>query len=228
VAGVGVSVEREDNFWEIIMQTTVIRQQIANAVSHEQQTGSLAALLRQFAQMHGLRPTAEEVGGTVSFIREYIEHAPAFLEAVAAAAVKAGASRDVSPILEAAEQYFLAPLDLIPDHLGLVGLMDDAYLAHKLIQGVADNYRNQTGNVLLPLPLDLTKTNQAMRNLIGEPLASQLDAAVAATFGSPQIQQVLNQFSMLSDSFSMSRDPVWGNASIDEIVDVRLGAMGVV
>jgi uncharacterized membrane protein YkvA (DUF1232 family) len=211
-----------------MMQTQAIRQQIAGAVSHEQQTGTLAALVQQFAQSHGVNPTPAAVGGTVTFIREYIEHAPALLEAVAAAAEEAGVSRDVFPILQAAEQYFLAPFDFIPDHLGLLGLMDDAYLTHKLIQGVADNYRNQTGKVLLPLPMDLTKVNMAFRNLIGEPLATQLDGAVAATFASPLIQQALSQVSMLGPSLGMSQDPIWGNASIDEIVDVRMGAMGIV
>lgn len=210
------------------MQIQAIRQQIAGAVSHEQQTGALAALVQQFAQSHGANPTSAEVGGTVTFIREYIEHAPALLDAVAAAAEEAGVSRDVSPILEAAEQYFLAPFDFIPDHLGLLGFMDDAYLTHKLIQGVADNYRNQTGKDLLPLSMDLTKVNLVIRNLIGEPLASQLDGAVAATFASPLIQQVLSQVSMLGPSFNMPQDPIWGNASIEERVNVQMGALGIV
>jgi hypothetical protein len=41
------------------------------------------------------------------------------------------------------------------------------------------------------------------------------------------IQQVFATLPMLGSSLA-TPDPIWGNASIDDIVTTRLGAMGVV
>jgi len=210
------------------MQTQTIRRMITDAVNHEANTGTLSGLVAQFAQSQGLQPSAADIAGVVKLIQEYVEHAPAFLEAAATAAEQAGITGQVMPILEVAEQYFLSPVDVIPDHLGLVGLMDDAYLVHCLIQGISELYQQQTGNPLLPI--DTTALNRFMRGLIGEPGASVLDTAVAGTLGMPNIQQALQQLvTNYGPTMSMEGpDPIWGNASIDEIVDARLGAMGVV
>lgn len=209
------------------MHTQEIRQQVSAAVVHEQQTGTLAALLLQGARMRGAQPTPGAIGGGVSFIKEYIEHAPALLEALAAAGGKAGIGKVVSPIVDAAEQYFLAPFDFMPDQWGLVGLMDDAYLAHSLVQAVSERYRRQTGTPLLPPSMDLTKANQVIRSLIGEPLASQIDAAMVGILAMPYLNQALVQMPVLQVPFQMQTDPVWGNMSINEIVDHRMGMLGV-
>ena len=210
------------------MQTQTIRRMITDAVNHEASTGTLSGLVTQFAQAKGLQPSAADIVGVVKLIQEYVEHAPAFLEAAATAAEQAGITGQVMPLLEVAEQYFLSPLDIIPDHMGLAGLMDDAYLVHMLIQGISQQYQQQTGNPLLEI--DTTAANAAIRVLIGEPHASALDAAIGSTLGMPNIQAAIQQ---LTANFGPTLDlaggdPIWGNASIDEIVDARLGAMGVI
>jgi uncharacterized membrane protein YkvA (DUF1232 family) len=168
------------------------------------------------------------VEGAVTFVRQYVEHAPALLEALEASASKAGVMQQVTPILEAAENYFLQPMDFIPDQLGLAGLTDDAYVAHVLVQKMADQYQQQTGHRLLPPKMDLSQANAMMRTLIGEPLATQLDMVVMQTFMAPRLQGVISQPWPRHAPLSMGPDPIWGNASIDEIVNARLGAMGVV
>lgn len=210
------------------MQTQKIRKQIAAALAHEEKTGTVAALLRQLAQQHGANPNASEIQGVVAFIGQYVEHAPALLEALHQAAKKEGVEASVTQILSSAEQYFLTPVDFIPDHLGLVGLMDDAYLAHMLVQRVSEQHERDTGAPLLTLPVDLSRVNLVIRNLIGEPMATQLDGAVQMALGMPAIQQAMAQLSSFASPFTMGRDPVWGGASMDEVVTARLGSMGVV
>jgi hypothetical protein len=46
------------------------------------------------------------VEGAVTFVRQYVEHAPAILEALEAVASKAGVIQHFRPILEAAENYW--------------------------------------------------------------------------------------------------------------------------
>jgi uncharacterized membrane protein YkvA (DUF1232 family) len=209
------------------MDTTQMNRQVNEAVLHEKRTGALATLLRQFVQSRGGQLTTEQIKETVRFVEEYIRHAPALLQTLATVAQNAGVSHEMTPILAVAEQYFLAPLEFIPDHLGLLGLMDDAYLAHCLVQGASDNYRQRTGTPLLPLPTDASTANQLIRALIGEPLASQLDMAVAASLATPAVQRALSQFPAFGSVLQMTPDPIWGNMSIQERVNHQMGMLGI-
>lgn len=197
------------------MQTEAIREVIAKAIAHEELTGSTARLLSEVAKAQGVEPTAEEVASTLAFIKEYIEHVPDLLEACDAAAAATGISDYVTPILKAAEQYFITPLDVIFDHLGLIGLTDDAYFAQRLLQVVSDTYRRWTGSPLLPM--DLTAANKLIRALIGEPQASQLDQAVAETLKHGSLQRAFQGMKGLSITLPLA-DPPWEDANIDRML----------
>ena len=130
-------------------------------------------------------------------------------------------------MLNTVEEYFLEPNDFIPDYLGLIGLIDDAYLAQKLVQVLSDNYRQQTGIPLLNV--DLSEGNNIIRNLIGEPIAGMLDASVMNTVQMPSMQQFFQNLMNFQGMMPMSTPhPIYGNMSNSEIADVRLGAMGVI
>ena len=73
--------------------------------------------------------------------RLQLEQVPDLIDAVAEAAAAARVGDAVAPILEAAEEYFLDADDLLPDSLGILGLMDDMYLALSLLQSVSEQYR---------------------------------------------------------------------------------------
>ncbi len=209
------------------MQTQIIRKMIKEATTTEKNTRNLADALSGFARMRGIQLSPQHVNEGVEFIRQYIEHVPILLDQINSAAKKTGISNQITPILEAAEQYFLNPLDIIPDHLGLLGLVDDAYLTQSLIQALSDKYRAQTGGTLLPV--ELTTVNQFIRSLIGEPQASMLDAAVQGALGGSVIEHSLKALLGAVDTFDMAGpDPIWGNATPEEIANVQLGAWGVV
>jgi len=207
------------------MQLEEIRKIISKAVADEKRNRRLAGIISEIAKTQGKRPNPADIDGAVAFIRDYIEHVPALLESTATVAEQRGIAGELTPILNVAEQYFLNPQEVIPDHLGLVGLMDDAYFVLRLVQAISDSYRQATGSPLLPL--NLIPANLAIRVLIGEPFASQLDLGVAATLALPTIQQGLEQLIPFGGTLPV-KDPIWGNASMDEIVSARLGAMGVV
>lgn len=209
------------------MDTRAIRRAIEQAVQHEERSGALAGILNQVARAHGKRPSGEEMRATLHFIRTYVEHVPALLEHLAAAAAQADLEGEAEPVLAAIEQYFLQSFDIIPDHAGLVGLMDDAYLSHCLMQGLSDRYQQNSDGALLPL--NMTAANQAIRLLIGEPHASLLDASVMSVLQAPYLQNALQKLMMLGMQMPANvPDPIWGNASVDEIVNARMGALGIV
>jgi uncharacterized membrane protein YkvA (DUF1232 family) len=210
------------------MNTKAIRRKIEEAIAHEKDTETLAGILHNHALFNGRHVKIEEIKGAVDCICGYVEHAALLLEQLEAASESKEVSITLKPILVAAEQYFLAPADIIPDHLGLVGLMDDAFLVHKLVQSILDRHQQETGTPLLPLNPGMSKVNQQIRMCIGEPMASQLDMIVQATLGMPTFQQVLDQLRRFNGSLPLGADPMWGNAGIDEIVNARLGAIGIV
>jgi hypothetical protein len=89
------------------------------------------------------------------------------------------------------------------------------------------NWQQRSGRPLISL--DLAPANRHARLLIGEPFASQLDMRVQQVMGGPSVQSMLEmpmRVGVAMPTFNVP-DPIWGNASIDEIVNTRLGAMGI-
>lgn len=209
------------------MQSKQIRALIEDGKSIERQSGLLRQAVINLATGNGRRVTELEVQKVINFISEYIEHALALMNLIEDAAANSGVQHDVQPILDATEDYFLTADDVIPDHLGLVGLVDDAYLTHKLMQAISDRYRSQSGESLLPLePHD---DNAFVRRLIGEPFVTILDDHVAATLDSLTVQQNIKRILIALGQMKLSSgpDPIWGNTRTTEICDSRLGVIGV-
>lgn len=208
------------------MSTAKIRKQIKAAIEGERKSNSLRQILVQIANARGRNPTAAELDGAMAFIRDYVAHVPETMDAIAAAAPRLGDSVPLQHVLSAAEQYWFAGLDIIPDHVGLTGLLDDAYYVLALMHGISESYRQRTGTSLLTP--NLGPANVAMRAVIGEPHASILDVAIQSVQQGPALQNLINQVvGMMGRPMSVP-DPIWGNASVEEIANARLGAMGIV
>jgi uncharacterized membrane protein YkvA (DUF1232 family) len=150
------------------------------------------------------------------FVKKYIEHAPALLDDLIQLANRAGIYKEIQPIIEVAVEYFLSPLDVIPDDLGLFGLLDDAYLTHRLIQRLVDNFQSKADKPLLPP--ELNDANSFIRKLIGEPQATILDNAVTYNFKPPAIQRVWADIFQFSTHLIIQEDsPIWEIVSIKDL-----------
>lgn len=168
------------------MNTAALRQLIAQAREQESDSQALAHFLQ--AQLESLHPSIrlpedDARGALTTFVIAYIEEVPDVLEAA------------VKPVLKIAEHFFLQPPALMEGHEGLEGLLDEAYLAHRLVEEVNDRYITHLGQPLIPL--DTTRANLVAHQLIGEPFANQLDEAVhhalsgmldEASFDQPSVQ----------------------------------------
>nr|WP_100548462.1 MULTISPECIES: hypothetical protein [unclassified Pseudomonas] len=180
------------------MNTAAVRQSIAQAQQHEISSQALARFLQaQLERLHpSIRLPEEDASGALSaFVSAYIEQVPEVLDAAVAVAREAGIEDAVKPVLKIAEHFFLQPPPLIDGHEGLEGLLDEAYLAHRLVEEVNDRYIAHLGQPLIPL--DTTRANLIAHQLIGEPFANQLDEAVHhaltgmlddASFDQPSVQ----------------------------------------
>ncbi len=189
------------------MQIERIRAKVEKGKIIEQQTGVLHRAVVNLSKLNGVSITESEVAKVIDFVIEYIEHAPALMTIIEEAAATNGAQSDVQPILDATEDYFLAPDDIIPDHYGLVGLLDDAYLTHALMEAISDRYKSHTGKSLSPIDSD--QTNTFVRRLIGEPFVSILDEHVSMTLGGLSGEQNINQLGVVLARMNLTSAPAF-------------------
>ncbi len=160
------------------MDTVTIRQAIARAKLRERQTGYLAAMLHQRAQtLHKAiqLPAQNTVPTLLHFIIRYVEHVPEYLDALIGIGASLGIEDITDPVLAISNEFFVQPPSLLNGHEGLQALMDEAYLAHRLIEAVNDRCCSERDALI---PMDMTRSNLIIHHLIGEPFANQLDEAV--------------------------------------------------
>lgn len=193
------------------MQIERIRAKVKEGKIIEHRTGVLHRAVVSLAKLNGVSVSESEVEKVIDFITEYIEQAPTLMMIIEEAAATSGAQPDVQPILDATEDYYLAPDDIIPDHHGLVGLLDDAYLTHTLMEAISDRYESQTGKSLLPI--EAHQTNMFVRRLIGEPFVSILDEHVSTTLGGLSGEQNINQLGVVLAQMNLSSVPVFSPRS---------------
>ena len=121
-------------------------------------------------------PNKNPAGALLDFIIRYIEHVPNFIDAIGGLTRAAGIYEYSSIFLDMAEEYFVNPPAVLQGKNGLSALMAEAYLAHRLIEEVNDRILGRCG---IPLaPMDMTRSNLIVHELIGEPYANELDFVV--------------------------------------------------
>ena len=156
-----------------------IREAIAIAREKEANNHSLQRYLEtKINDLHHAIKLPEENADTVllDFVTRYIEHVPEFLQALTELTKSAGIYSFAKSFLDIAEEYFEKPPELVCEHHGLHALIDEAYLAHRLIEEVNDRIMMNCG---VPLaPMDMTLSNIIVHNILGDDFANQLDLAV--------------------------------------------------
>ena len=175
---------------------------IQRAHQHEASTGQLASQMQaHLGQLHpSIRLPNEDTHGVLQrFVSAYIEQVPELLQAAHEVSLEAGIEAQIKPVLKVAEQFFLQPPALMAGHEGLEGLLDEAYLAHRLVEEVNDRYIAHLGAPLIPL--DTTVANLITHQLIGEAFANQLDEAVHHA-----VDGMLDEASFAHDSVQAYRE----------------------
>tara|TARA_R110001592_G_scaffold363043_1_gene679566 strand:+ start:48756 stop:49397 length:642 start_codon:yes stop_codon:yes gene_type:complete len=164
------------------MVTALIREKIGAAVRAEARTGHFSEHLQQ--QLPQLRnklvlPEDNPVAGLLAFIRDYVESVPDCILLVTAVSKHMGFYDYAAPLLDMAEDYFLHPPQALPADGGLEALLDEAFLAHRLLEEVNDHHIRHLQRPLLPI--DMTEANVIVHHLLGDELANQLDQMVHDT-----------------------------------------------
>lgn len=161
------------------MTTAGIRKTIATALSHERETGAFRSLqTRQLPTLQEklLLPDHEPMAALMDFVVNYIESVPGSLDLVTAVSKQQGFYDYAAPFLHMAEDYFLRPPDVLPDDESLEAVLDEAFLAHRLLEEVNDHHIRHLQRPLLPL--DMTEANLVVHYLLGDELATRLEHLV--------------------------------------------------
>jgi uncharacterized membrane protein YkvA (DUF1232 family) len=192
------------------MDTSQIEDMITSQCGDSQAGTELQDLLAVIAEQSGVAPSGRELEDGARFVRNYIEQVPYMLKVAWTAACNVGLENEVGDILEMVQSYWLQGHDVIPDHLGIIGLLDDAYCSLTSLQTVSDYYQLQTGKHLFPE--DLTAANQAMRKIIGEPYGTELDQVVSRSLEQAGIMGALKSLASPAKQLRLAkRATIWNH-----------------
>lgn len=166
------------------MDSHAIRAVIRTALASEARSHALRSRLeRDLPALHEalLLPQQAPVDALMAFVTRYVESVPSCLRLVRAVSRRLGFYDYAAPFLHMAEDYFLQPPAELPGDGGLEALLDEAFLAHRLLEEVNDHHVRHLQRPLLPV--DMTEANTIVHHLLGDPLATRLEQLVQYAAG---------------------------------------------
>ncbi len=166
------------------MVSREIRETIRAALRHEEETHQLRSRIERqlpHLQLKLVLPEQEPVAALMAFISGYVKSVPSCLRLVTAVSKRLGFFEYAAPFLYLAEDYFLQPPDDLPQDGGLEALLDESFLALRLLEEVNDHHIRHLGRPLLPL--DMTEANTIVHHLLGDEFATRMEQLVQYAAG---------------------------------------------
>lgn len=203
------------------MDTSAIETMINQICSDTHAARDLHDLLAVVAERNEIEPDEDELQRGTQFVVAYLEQVPYMLKVASTAAANVGLVEEVDLIARMVRSYWEQDEDVIPDHLGIIGLLDDAYCSLTTLQAVSDHYQLQTGKHLFPE--DLTAANRAMRKIIGDPYVADLDRFVNNAIKDAGVMQAVKALASQDKQRSVDANAnIWnhgpaGQMSVDEL-----------
>ena len=208
------------------MNTSKIEAMIDQQCDEPHCQAELHDLLAAVAERQGLSAHVVDLENGTRFVLGYIKQVPYMMTVAWTAACNVGLEDEMKQILDMAQSYWLEGDDVIPDDLGVIGLLDDAYCSLSSLQAVSDHYQLQTGKYLFPD--NLSSANRVMRKIIGEPYATDLDRIVMVTMQETGLIETVKSFASEEKQLNFaSRSTIWnhgpaGNMNIDDLAGLGL------
>ena len=209
------------------MDTAQIQKIISAQFADPQSALDLQKLLKEVAQKRGAHPSARELALGSGFIYNYLEQVPYLLTVAWTSARNVGLETEVTSILKMVESYWIEDDDVIPDSLGIFGLLDDAYCSLSSMQTLSDLYRMQSGKHLFPD--DLSAANEVMRKIIGEPYTTELDELVSKAIEDARVKEAVKWLaSPERQQLLDNQATIWNHGPVSELPVSQLKGLGLV
>ncbi len=208
------------------MDTTQIEAMIAKQCDEPHSQSELHDLLTVVAERHGMSAQADDLENGTRFILGYIKQVPYMMRVAWTAASNVGREEEMEQILKMVQSYWLEDDDVIPDALGVIGLLDDAYCSLSSLQTVSDHYQLQTGKYLFPD--NLSPANRAMRKIIGEPYVTDLDRIVITTMQQTGLFEAMRSFASEEKQLNFSNNStIWNHGPAGNMDIADLAGLGL-
>lgn len=209
------------------MNTAKIQNIISSQFADPKSALDLQKLLKVVAQRHNAKPTKLDLAHGTSFIYSYLEQVPYLLTVAWTSARNMGLEAEVTSILNMVESYWIEDDDVIPDNLGIFGLLDDAYCSLSSMQTLSDHFRMQSGKHLFPD--DLTAANEAMRKIIGEPYTTELDKLVDKAIANANVEDAVKRLaSPEKQQLLDSQATIWNHGPVSQVPVDQLTGLGLI
>lgn len=209
------------------METAQIQKMISDQFTDPASVTDLHELLKAVAERQGAQPDRLELSRGANFVCNYIEQVPYLLTVAWTSAKNVGLKQEMFSILKMVESYWIEDDDIIPDSLGIIGLLDDAYCSMSSLQAVSDLYRMQSGKHLFPE--DLTAANRIMRKIIGEPYASELDGITTKAITDADVRESVKALaSPEKQRLLENQATIWNHGPVTELPVNQLSGLGLV
>jgi hypothetical protein len=208
------------------METAQIQKKISAQFADPTSASDLRKLLTEVANRAGEHPDNVQLGHGTSFVYNYMEQVPYMLTVAWTSARTVGLESEIESILKMVESYWIEDDDVIPDNLGIIGLLDDAYCSLSSMQTMSDLYRMQTGKHLFPD--DLRAANMIMKKIIGEPFISQLDEIVTRAVADAGVKEAVQLLSRPDKQELLdSQATIWNHGPVSELPVSHLVGLGL-
>ena len=208
------------------MDTSQIEALIAKQCNEPHCRTELHEFLAAVAERHGRSAQADDLDNGARFILGYIKQVPYMMKVAWTAACNVGLEEEIEQILEMAQTYWLEADDVIPDDLGVIGLLDDAYCSLSSLQAVSDHFQLQSGKYLFPD--NLSSANRVMRKIIGEPYATDLDRIVITTMQQTGLVEAMKSFASQEKQLDFSHhSTIWNHGPARNMETNDLDGLGL-
>ncbi len=195
--------------------------QIETAVAIEAKDGHLANYLADRAAERGAEFGDAQRRDALELFEDYVRSVPMLLAAAEAAAEGTPVEAIMDKLIAAAVTYWEEPDDLVPDELGVLGLLDDAYFSLRLLRLVSDRLWMESGQTLIAD--DLSALDDVVRDIIGDRLAQVLDELVILSLSNAPVDELIATIEEHAGSFTLaSAQTSFTGLSVVELVEERL------
>ncbi|NJK31661.1 MAG: hypothetical protein HC927_04165 [Deltaproteobacteria bacterium] len=204
------------------MDITRLHTHVEAAVAIEAKDRHLANYLSDRATERDASLDAEELSQALELFELYVRSVPELLAAASTSAAGTVVEAVMEKVMEAAITYWDEPDDLVPDELGVLGLLDDAYFSLQLLERVSDRLLEESGQRLIAD--DLSPLHVVVRDIIGEHLAEVLDDLVILSLSNAPVDELVATIQEHSGSFILhSAQSSFTGMSVAQLVEERLG-----
>jgi hypothetical protein len=208
------------------VKTSAIEAIIAGLMSDAHAESELRELLSAVAERSGREASTADLERGTRFVFGYIEQVPYMIKVAWTAAVNVGLEVEMAQVLAMVTSYWEQNDDIIPDDLGIIGLLDDSYCSLSSLQAVSDHFQLQSGKFLFPD--DLSSANRAMRKIIGEPYATELDRLVIGTMKASELIESVKKMSSQEKQLDFARQgTIWSHGPAGKMDTHDLSGLGL-